>query len=633
MQITPSDVGSNNTTSNRLDINVTQLVQQLANKPLLIEKLVLSQSQGILLQLMNMKQNLSIQLPIKMANYFQNSSQSQPTLLLNLNKQQVQLTLSTPQNKSVKTPIEQPFLFKSAKLLTDKTVSESILKLDDVKPLSVNQQAAIKSMKQSISSTPYSKGQKNLNSSNTTIQQTVNNKVISGSHSKIKTNSSASVSNTALIRKALLDNKITVASAATQLLKNHFSKQLPLSNYLTKIIKINQSFSTLEQPPKMINKLQQQIKQLAQSIEKPTNYSSSEIKSRIKNSGHIFENKTFKNTNSRDKTALISSSTNAYSKETSVLRVTTTKPHSATTIPPSISKASATAIQALNVTTNNASQTTKSNNNLNINNQTLETNTRLNHSTVQTNSDSKLLLLNIRSTLESLIKTIIDLNVGHKTDNATTTQTALTKESLANVNSETAAKINMNQNSREAILINSSNQKIGDVNQSQQRQLTFNQQQFVFKQANELLVEVKNVLSQIENNQLLSVKNDSPNLHQFLLDLPIKSNHEIDSFEMLFEHENGNKTNKKVKRWKVIVRFDLEPLGPMFAQVELENEKISSHIFAKEQETAALINQHLHVLKKSLFSAGVKIKKLQGSQGKIPDTLLKDNDQLVDTHV
>jgi len=140
-------------------------------------------------------------------------------------------------------------------------------------------------------------------------------------------------------------------------------------------------------------------------------------------------------------------------------------------------------------------------------------------------------------------------------------------------------------------------------------------------------------LHQIEQNQLHSLKSEQANLQQFLVDLPIKQNGLIDSFEMRFESQSKNNQSVKSKYWKVVVRFDLKPLGPMFAEIQFENERVSTHIFAEKKETAQLINQHLPTLKRSLFSAGVDVSKVSGSQGNIPDNLKDKESPNIDAHV
>ena len=164
-------------------------------------------------------------------------------------------------------------------------------------------------------------------------------------------------------------------------------------------------------------------------------------------------------------------------------------------------------------------------------------------------------------------------------------------------------------------------------NQNQQEQL-----QNVIKLSKSLQVIINSSLQQIEQNQLHSLKSEQFNLQQFLVDLPIKQNGMIDSFEMRFESPGEKNNSIKKRYWKVVVKFDLEPLGPMFAEIQFENEKISTHIFAEKKETAVLINQHLPTLRKSLFSAGVDVNKVSGSQGNIPENLYGQDKPSIDAH-
>lgn len=174
--------------------------------------------------------------------------------------------------------------------------------------------------------------------------------------------------------------------------------------------------------------------------------------------------------------------------------------------------------------------------------------------------------------------------------------------------------------------------EINKTNTIQKIQLQQEQFQNVIRFSKLLQEIIKNGLQKIEQNQLHSLKSEQFNLQQFLIDLPIKQNGMIDSFEMRFESQSKNNNSVKNKYWKVVVRFDLEPLGPMFAEIQFENEKISTHLFAEKKETASLINQHLPTLKKSLFSAGVDVNRVSGSQGNIPENLRNQDKPSIDTH-
>ncbi|MDQ7050324.1 MAG: flagellar hook-length control protein FliK [Enterobacterales bacterium] len=164
---------------------------------------------------------------------------------------------------------------------------------------------------------------------------------------------------------------------------------------------------------------------------------------------------------------------------------------------------------------------------------------------------------------------------------------------------------------------------------SQQASLT----QQVQNQIKEMLTQVKTMLSQIETHQLMSIKNEQTGIQQFMFDLPMLKNGQIDSFEMRFEQQDQKQQKAANKYWKVVVKFDLEPLGPMFAQVELKNDRISTHIFAQSADTAQLIDSHLHVLKDSLTSAGINTDSLAANQGHVPETLIQQQHQGVDLRI
>lgn len=527
MQITPNDAANSSLKLTSLDLKVAQLVQQFADKPLLIEKLAISQPQGLLLNLSggtNAKQGsaFDLQLPLKTAKLFENITQNSSRLSLAIvDKKNIQLSLLSPRINATSTTtnsksgdlaindlqVAKQIIFQKALLS-----AKGILKLTHPKPQSLHESNLVN----------------HLNKPNNSDNQ-------------------------------IKPNQLTVAQAAKSILKSHFSNHTPISTHLASILKIENKLSQIQQPHSDISNLKKYFSELFTSIGKPENYSAKEIKQKIANSGQFLERNLSKLVQARSESQ----------KEFNLGN---------------------TLIDKANV--NPATQSAKQN-----------------IFSAQT-GDVKLILLKIRTALESLVKTIESIPAN---ENKLSDSQRLLVEQLAHN------------------LANKQSQQNSPPNLALKNQL-INLQQLSLRLTSEMLTTIQSSVTQLENNQLLSLKNETPNLHQFLIDLPIKNNSEVDSFEMLFENSNNNEIKQKVKRWKVVVRFDLEPLGPMFAQVELQNEKISSHFFAKKPQTAALINQHLHLLKQSLFSAGVEVEKIEGSQGKIPDTLLRNSEQLVDTH-
>ena len=250
-------------------------------------------------------------------------------------------------------------------------------------------------------------------------------------------------------------------------------------------------------------------------------------------------------------------------------------------------------------------------------------------------TDIKLLLVQIKANVEKLINQLNTLTpakggsqtsqpTAQLTNNPTNIMTEQIKQALDASNSQltrtSAAKIN------ESNLSNLGAGKLSNTlfNISQSNQLN--------RILSEIVTETRSAINQIETNQLLSLRTEQPNIHQFLVDLPFVNNKQIDSFELLFEHST-EEPSKSVSQWKVVVRFDLAPLGPMFAQVELKNNRISTDIFAESQSTAKLINEHLHVLQKSLADAGLDIDKIASNRGKIPEVLVKNSEHTVDLRV
>jgi len=528
VQITPNETTTNSLKLTDLDLKVAQLVKQFADKPLLIEKLALVQSQGLLLSLSNGKQQIEIQLPTKIAKLFENIAQNTTKLsLTTIDQQNIRLKLLTP-------------LLKTTLSKQDASKTNS---------LTINNQHADKQL---IFQKAILSPEGILKLNNPKAQTLTTTNPASSVDKPISANKLNRVYNQ---NKA---GELTIAQVAKNILKSHFTKQLPISIHLDNIVKLTKDLVKIELPHPTIAKLNKHFTQLFSNIEKPSNYSAAEIKQKLNDSGHFLE---------KNLSKMVQANSELKPGQTLL-----TNPLIKQTPQPTTQK--------------------------NILEQT---------------NDTKLVLLKIKTTLESLIKTI---ETPQTSDSKISDSQRLLLEQLAQ---SLAPKQNQNQQNHQTI--------------AQIKNQILNLQQMALKQTSEMLTEAKNMISQIESNQLLSLKNETPNLHQFLIDLPIKNNSHIDSFEMLFEHSDTTKDKQKVKRWKVVVRFDLEPLGPMFAQIELENEKISTHFFAKAQQTAALINQHLHVLKQSLFSAGVDVEKLQGSQGKIPETLLRNSEQLVDTHV
>ena len=153
------------------------------------------------------------------------------------------------------------------------------------------------------------------------------------------------------------------------------------------------------------------------------------------------------------------------------------------------------------------------------------------------------------------------------------------------------------------------------------------------KLLNDMLGEIALLQGRIENSQIANARQDNTNLQHFFLDLPLLHKGEIDSFELLLQSDKKNK-NKTDKLWQITIKFDLQPLGPMFAKVSLRGKNISTHFFAEKAETAKLLEENIGYLKDTLFAAGLQPDAVEGQQGKIPENLINlDRQAMIDLRI
>ena len=620
MEIKPNDINRSTESLPALDPQIAKLLSSFANRPLLLEKLFLNQSQGLIITLSNQtkpngqsshKTSFSLQIPLALSKLFENASQLRTEIYVVITpNQRIILSIAQPistlstqvstallpglstliststksleqpaTNQTSKQPTNQPpeyltnnkaskqevVQFRSAQLLP-----ERIIRLLDPAPATAHQLKLLNFTNPSIISKKFT------------------------------------VDNIAQESGNLIDNKTsatTIATTAARLLSNYFSKQNPVATHLTHIKQTFIQLKNIKHPLPAVTKLNQQIERLINDLKISSLPTGDSIKQRILSSGNLLESLAAKNIQS----SLASDSARSESlnsqSTTTQQRNRLTKNENASTIPESLrhfvkSESPESKVKLENKTSNNVTKSP-----------TPETS--------KTPVDLKLQLMQIRATLESLLK--INIKISRQEPVPTGERISPNvPENLQQTNPSIKphAVLQTNQNTP-----------------APKAPLSMAQQNLIFKLANELLTEVRHIISQIENNQLQSLRSEPPNLQQFLVDLPFANDKDIDSFELLFESQIDKEKAGKIKNWKVVVRFDLEPLGAMFAQIELRNERISTHIFAESQQTASLINEHMHVLKKSLFSAGVDVDELKSSQGKIPEKLIKDDPNKVDIRV
>ncbi|MBV1908556.1 MAG: flagellar hook-length control protein FliK [Kangiellaceae bacterium] len=642
MQITPNDVSTNSDITRNIDIKVARLIRDFVDKTLILEQLNISQNQGLLLKLSLGSQNLTLQLPLtsneilKLLSQNSNSGAEKSTFQVAITaNQQIRITIKSNSTINNYRPVTE-IVFEQSKLSSDK-----ILILAQQKVVSTNNSSEIAASRPSLPVTPSSnlpdaskpnkpgnlKNQSSLLSpaSPENRQTTSANSIRSTVTLQSTSNSPIKATNVSITNPIYSGNK--VAPVIKEFLRHSFTKHIPLNQHIAKLSEgfshLNQLTNTLAHTMSTgtklttqtvasnlrplfqeVNLLNQSFTSLIQSIKENNIKTPSGLAQAVKSSGNLFEAKLAQTSIFRDSSGINSLS----------------------------SRRSEEAISSTNTKSQNKGLSAEA------------TRRETGTSTPVIKNDLKLLLVQIKSRLEGLIsqlssttnstssaldRTTSSLGQGQHTP---TTAGQANSQSPTGTSSHSYERTRVEQELNQLSTSRLTEKPRDNFSRVAQINLPIVQQNLLIRQASEMLTEVRNSIAQIESNQLLSLRTEQPNLHQFLVDLPFANGAEIDSFELLFEHLKDPKQSSAKKQWKVIVRFDLEPLGPMFAQVELKDDKISTHIFAESQQTAKLINENIHVLKKSLIDAGVKTEEVKSSQGHIPDKLIKNNEHSVDFH-
>jgi len=636
LEIKPIEISRSQEQRPALDPKIAKLLSSIANRPLLLEKLVVSQTHGLLVQLTSQTKptkNLNLQLPLSLSRAFENTNQARTevSVVITANQrviisisQPISTTISpappaqllelpTPTSANINTPT-RPNIQAPQSVLSNKTIQQEVIQF----------RTAIflpdKIIKLLDPAPPTPNQLKLFNSTNGIII----------SHN-VAINKTDGTSNSVTTNKP---SETSLATIATQLLGQNFSKKNPVASHLTQIKQIITQLKSNEFQSPSVDKLIQQIEKLISDVKISSLPTAEKIKQRVLGSGNLLENLASKNLIAKNG-ALQSTNTATASQSTKIQQHNTqVQKDSASEIPKSLRHFVISDVKIESKKSESKQETKMTTNSVASKTQNL----------TKTPIDLKLQLMQIRATLESLIKNGSGKLESRNTASSSHSNTTQSPTPIANLNIRTQQNIEATHqllgdqlNKSDALLQtiqNASSQKASSQKNSTQKSLfLLSQQNLILRQSNELLTEVRSIISQIENNQLQSLRSDQTSIQQFLVDLPFANDPDIDSFELLFETQNDQFATQKIKSWKVIVRFDLEPLGAMFAQIELVNERVSTHIFAESQQTATLINEHMHVLKKSLSSAGVDIDELKSSQGNIPEKLIKDDPNKVDVRV
>lgn len=144
--------------------------------------------------------------------------------------------------------------------------------------------------------------------------------------------------------------------------------------------------------------------------------------------------------------------------------------------------------------------------------------------------------------------------------------------------------------------------------------------------ANQLLQQTEGVLARLHIHQLHQLKTEDTSRPVWSMELPVRSEQGINLFDIRLHREppfplpwsdeDGQRKQPQAEsRWSVRLAFDLEGLGPVQAVIALQQEQISVHFHAQENQTSMLFTKHLEMLGSRLRHAGLDVAAIDCHQG------------------
>tara|TARA_R110001592_G_scaffold355991_1_gene657213 strand:- start:3250 stop:4989 length:1740 start_codon:yes stop_codon:yes gene_type:complete len=170
----------------------------------------------------------------------------------------------------------------------------------------------------------------------------------------------------------------------------------------------------------------------------------------------------------------------------------------------------------------------------------------------------------------------------------------------------------------------------------------FDKQEFSTGQILKILAGMIHKLQFNQLNSLLQTNSniDSPLQQTWFFELPILNpNQTVQTFNFRIDkepqqtNEEQESTAEKEFKWKLLLSFDLDSLGPIYIQITLSKESISSVLWADKDSTLQLLQQESMHFKHQLEKIGLKVEELHCKKGQPNQTQTKLNRHLVDTKV
>lgn len=140
----------------------------------------------------------------------------------------------------------------------------------------------------------------------------------------------------------------------------------------------------------------------------------------------------------------------------------------------------------------------------------------------------------------------------------------------------------------------------------------------------ELLRQSEGALARIQLNQLSSLTGERPTAGDWLIELPVRRDGDIDLWGLRIgrepDRDGTGAAEGGAPGWAVTLAFELPGLGPMQARIALCGERVTAQFFSPSRDIAPLVRTHLPLLDARLRAAGLEVGELGCSEGRLPVT-------------
>lgn len=623
MRIPSVESDQSGKTQTLFDRRVVQLLEKVANLPILLQKITLNSGAPIALNADPKSAISQLQLPLNSAPLLQPLLNGQASFSLTQSNDRIIINIESAKAATIELAFKQAQLVERDILRLSKPVfSQSQIQYLAKQSTASGQQVKVDSPNAQQSTT-----------SHTSSQSNASNQLLNTVKDLLKTRQLNTPNIGQSLNRLLTSEQSLIKTMTEPTTNNNFPQlnQLSKSDFF-ELLQKSSSLLSQNSPASKLIKINQLVTQLKQQLTFSKNNPQLSIAQRIKQSGNFMESQL---SNSRpnivknELTFQTQSQLTTPDKKSKVNQNNVNKG--------SREAALKSQAQITSGDFNLSSKQKTKNNPLDGKSTGIQFDIKLTMSqlkslvselqTLLSNKDSK--PINTIRLIQQLIQTPelskqISQLISHPTSQSNTTQT--------NEQGTPPPTSFFNSKLLQQLILNPANLQMfrGLVPDKQQEGLLINQQrQFL----TEMMSDVNNTLIKIETNQLLSLRQEISHLQQFLTEIPIYRFGQVDAFELLLTQESAPIEKSGVKSWTITIRFDLEPLGPMFARVSLKNQRISTRFFTQSESTSALLNEHLDYLKQSFLAVGIKVDELEGSQGIVPEELVRNPEHSVDLKV